>query len=191
MKRNGFTLIELAIALVIIGLLIGTVLKGRAMIEQAKVNRVASDVHGIVAAVYDFQNKYGYLPGDDPNPIPGSGGCTGNGNGLIQGGAEELCAWKDLIASGFISGNVNGTTLTTVAKHSPYGGYYNFYYNNRNGQSGTMVTTYPIPNDVVQELDRKYDDDIYNTGTIQDNVAYPTTTNATVNSATYLYWWAF
>ena len=63
--RKGFTLVELSIVLVIIGLLIGGVLKGKSMIDNAKVKRIKSDIDGIVAATYGYQDKYGFLPGDD------------------------------------------------------------------------------------------------------------------------------
>ena len=192
MKRNGFTLIELAIALVIIGLLIGTVLKGRAMIEQAKVNRVASDVHGIVAAVDTFQNRYGYLPSDIPSTanitlknVPTS--CyPANSYGYIR---NNKCAWQELISSGLVSGNIN----TGTGPSSPYGNPYTFGYGN--GQSGTVSGTYIqsnyIPNTTVGELDRKYDDGIYNTGDIQDYQGKYPAQGGAVNGRTTMRWWAF
>ena len=67
MKRNqsGFTLIEIAIVLVIIGLLLGGVLKGQELVNSAKVKSLANDFKNIPALIYGYQDKYRALPGDD------------------------------------------------------------------------------------------------------------------------------
>ena len=66
MKRNanGFTLIEIAIVLVIIGLLWGGVLKGQELITGARVRNLISQQDGIKAAFFGFQDRYLALPGD-------------------------------------------------------------------------------------------------------------------------------
>ena len=64
-KQSGFTLVEIAIVLVIVGLLIGGVLKGQEMITNAKLKRVESDNAGIAAAMFSYQDRYLQLPGDD------------------------------------------------------------------------------------------------------------------------------
>ncbi|MEM0326942.1 MAG: prepilin-type N-terminal cleavage/methylation domain-containing protein [Desulfurococcaceae archaeon] len=63
---RGFTLVELAIVLVIIGIILGGILKGQELIFNAKVKRLQSQVKEMMAAVYTYYDKYGYLPGDDP-----------------------------------------------------------------------------------------------------------------------------
>ena len=63
--QSGFTLVEIAIVLVIIGLLLGGVLKGQEMITNAKVSKVENDYKGITAAILAYQDRYGVLPGDD------------------------------------------------------------------------------------------------------------------------------
>lgn len=62
--QRGFTLIEIAIVLVIIGLLLGGVLKGQELINQAKIKNVANDLNGVSVAVYAYQDRYKRLPGE-------------------------------------------------------------------------------------------------------------------------------
>lgn len=91
-SQNGFTLVELAIALMVIGLLIGGVLKGQELIENAKITATIRQIKAYDAAAMIFRNTYGALPGDikRPNRIPNCTndndmicGTAGNGNGKI------------------------------------------------------------------------------------------------------------
>ncbi len=66
--QSGFTLVEIAIVLVIIGLLLGGVLKGQELIENGRVKNAAADMNGISAAYNSYLDRYRRLPGDDgPN----------------------------------------------------------------------------------------------------------------------------
>ncbi|MCS5597318.1 MAG: prepilin-type N-terminal cleavage/methylation domain-containing protein [Alphaproteobacteria bacterium] len=77
-SEKGFTLVELAVVMIIIGLLIGGVLKGQELIKSAKVTSTISQVKGIDAATSTFQDIYAGLPGDLASPGTRLPGCTGN-----------------------------------------------------------------------------------------------------------------
>ena len=104
-KQTGFTLIELAIVLVIIGLLLGGVLRGQELINSAKVKNMARDFQNVQVYIYGYQDKFKALPGDDAAAVAHLGATAiqagvGAGNGLIAG------AWD---------GGTNGTAPTTEA----------------------------------------------------------------------------
>ena len=95
-KQSGFTLIELAIVLVSIGLLLGGVLKGQELINSARVKNMASDFKNTQVYVYGYQDRFRALPGDDRQANAHTGGTTATtggavGNGLIEG------AWNSVI----------------------------------------------------------------------------------------------
>jgi prepilin-type N-terminal cleavage/methylation domain-containing protein len=92
--QKGFTLIEIAIVLVIIGLLLGGVLKGQELINSAKVKGLANEFRGVSTALYAYQDKYRAIPGDDKFAVDATNGhlatsgstvINGNGNGAIDG----------------------------------------------------------------------------------------------------------
>ena len=92
-NQKGFTLVEIAIVLVIIGLLLGGILKGQEMITQAKIKNVVADFSGISAAYYGYQDRYRAIPGDDLNAATRwSGATAGNGNGVVGGKYNATCA---------------------------------------------------------------------------------------------------
>lgn len=120
-KKNGFTLVELAIALMVIGLLIGGVLKGQELIENAKITATIRQIKAYDTAAMIFSNSYGALPGDIKHPtrIPN---CTddvcvnpGDGNGKIDSmhaglPQESLNFFTHLTKAGMIQGPEGGTS---------------------------------------------------------------------------------
>ena len=139
-KQTGFTLVEIAIVLVIIGLLLGGILKGQEMITQAKIKNVINDFNGITAAVNSYQDRYRALPGDELSAQVAArwtGAFGGDGNGILctaascpaagaaavpaynvaaavpaAGGPETGLFWLHLRLAGFVGGS---TSLTTPA----------------------------------------------------------------------------
>lgn len=102
-KSLGFTLIELSVVLVIIGLLIGGVLKGQALIDNAKVKNMANDFRAIQTQIYAYQDKFKALPGDDGAAVDhlGVGAGNGDGDGVIEGAynaaaGESFQMWRHL-----------------------------------------------------------------------------------------------
>src|ERR1700756_2788750 len=91
--KSGFTLIEMSIVLVIIGLIIGGILTGQDLINAAAIRAQISQIEKYNTAVNTFYGKYGYLPGDIPDPQASSFGFSprgtltgqGDGNGIIEG----------------------------------------------------------------------------------------------------------
>ena len=174
--QKGFTLVEIAIVMVIIGLLLGGVLKGQQMIANAKIKSLVNHAQGLSAAIYSYQDRYKALPGDDPKAttnLPGaSGGClaanlgNGNGNGQIT---EYFAAPQQLACAGLITGTYNGTSDNIL---SPYGTVVYIYYQALQGKTGNILRYDNLPADVAQALDTMLDDGVYNTGSIRASADY-------------------
>ncbi len=137
-QQSGFTLVEIAIVLVIIGLLLGGVLQGQQLIENSRVRSATNSMDGISAGMFSYQDRYGRLPGDDgpTATIQGRAGpwttlTGGNTNGLVDGavgltfapaaGNEPALFFQHLKAAGFIAGDA---TLGAAAAlpQNPWGG---------------------------------------------------------------------
>lgn len=130
-SQYGFTLVETAIALVIIGVLIGVVLSGQELIENGQINTTIKQMSSLESAIKSFKSTYGTLPGDiqDPTRIRNcsTGFCytSGNGDGMIGGvnvtvGNENNAMWLHLAAAELIAGidmnsSWTGTDLTAVS----------------------------------------------------------------------------
>ena len=116
--QKGFTLVEIAIVLVIIGLLLGGILKGQEMITQAKIKNAIADFSGVSAAYFGYQDRYRATPGDDGAATRwGAAVIAGNNDRVLGGTYKEACPaaavagtpetclwWEHLRRSGFVSG---------------------------------------------------------------------------------------
>ena len=114
--QAGFTLVEIAIVLVIIGLLLGGILKGQEMITQAKIKNIVNDMNGMSAAIYSYQDRYRALPGDELNATTvgrwGAAAFGGDGNGTLCRGA---CEGPPLVANAYNIAPATPTATTTEA----------------------------------------------------------------------------
>jgi prepilin-type N-terminal cleavage/methylation domain-containing protein len=186
-RQNGFTLIEIAIVLVIIGLLLGGVLKGQELITGARVRNLIQQQDGVKAAYFGFLDRYRALPGDYSSAtanIPGTTG-QGDGDGQIEGGAtapvESILAWEHLAKAGFINGSYvySGAVAPSDSSNAknPYAGYMQLIFDGVYGATGTGAATRHnlktgpnIPVEIVAEVDRKVDDGAPGTGAFQFSV---------------------
>lgn len=115
--QRGFSLVELSIVLVILGLLTGGVLGGRSLIKAAELRAVTTELQGWQTAVNTFRSKYMAVPGDMRNAAQFWPGLTnnGNGDGVITFSSygmapphEYFLAWQHLALSGLIAGTYTG-----------------------------------------------------------------------------------
>ena len=134
-QQSGFTLVEIAIVLVIIGLLLGGILKGQELINSAKVKNLANDFRTIPTFIYAYQDKFRSLPGDDNSVVthvgasgtPASTGALGNGvieNSPLSSTAthESFLFWQHVRLANLAA----GPTATGDADYRPknsVGGY--------------------------------------------------------------------
>jgi prepilin-type N-terminal cleavage/methylation domain-containing protein len=166
-RQSGFTLIEIAIVLVIIGLLLGGILKGQELITSARVRNIIAQLEGTQAAVNGFQDRYRALPGDFRAAAAQISGASqdGDGDGVIEGPAEAIAVWDHLSHAGFINGTYtyNATEGPTTTPNNPWGARLQLINDDEYADAAptprTNLKTGPqIPVDILAEIDRKIDD---------------------------------
>lgn len=176
-KQHGFSLLELAIALAVLAILAGGVLKGRELLNSARVQATLTDIASIETALSAFQARYSALPGDFvAASAAGLGNTPGNGNGLIDG--DESCAvFTHLQLSGFVQGNYlagsdqTGNCTNESNMENQFSGRY-LLSNTLQGPNSrenaiTLLLGESIPVSQLAEIDRKLDDGNPMRGAIQ------------------------
>ena len=133
-KQSGFTLVEIAIVLVIIGLLLAGVLKGQELIENSKIKSIVNDMKAVQAAYNGYLDRYKAIPGDETLATAAArgwgasaAGGGGNEHGVLlitaaqtfANGGEQRPFWRALRASGLITGDPTGAAgAAGLPKHA-------------------------------------------------------------------------
>ncbi len=179
-KQSGFTLVEIAIVLVIVGLLLGAVLKGQELIFNSKVKATFNLSREISAAVYGYQDRYKQLPGDDSlaaTRFPGAAPLPRNGNsdgyiawgGDCRAGAQagENCeALYHLRLAGFLTGT------GTAGAPAPFGGTSSpassaVFFPNSGSSPVLGLSPSGLTHKIMSAIDTSYDDGVPGTGTVR------------------------
>lgn len=185
-KQSGFTLIEIAIVLVIIGLLLGGVLKGQELINSAKVKNIATDFRNVPVYIYGYQDKFRALPGDDANPASHVGasavlavnaGSGVTGNGTLDGGwddsgkSETHVFWQHIRMAGLAAGPTDDPGTNDIHPLNAMGGKIGVtsaINSPITGLKGSfIVCSDGIPGKFAKQLDIQLDDGKTNSGSMQ------------------------
>ncbi len=199
-RQAGFTLVEIAIVLVIIGLLLGGILKGQEMITQARIKNVINDFNGITAAYASYQDRYRAIPGDDPGAqarwtLPPANSGNANGDGGLAGNYNDPTAaaepetrlfWWHLRQAGFIPG---ATAPPAVASNQPTNAVSGMIGVQTGagaatmGLAGLIVCSANMPDKIAIAVDTQTDDQASNTGSLR--AALQTASNQAIGAATF------
>ncbi|BAU24086.1 hypothetical protein THC_1726 [Caldimicrobium thiodismutans] len=134
-RAKGFTLVELAIVLVIIGIILGAVLKGQELIANARAKRVQNDLRGLEAIIWTYYDRRGNLPGDT------------NNDGIID---DPTNATAELVAQGLLPNGTNGI------RHA-FGGNFTIGNFTTNNATFNAITIDNIPSFAAQMIDTSID----------------------------------
>ena len=197
--QKGFTLVEIAIVLVIIGLLLGGILKGQEMITQAKIKNVVNDFNGITAAVNSYQDRYRALPGDDLNAgtrWTGTASGTGDGQYSCTGGYKSTAPaapantdecnlfWQHLRLAGFVAGSTAAAAGGTQPNNAANG--IMGVQTSGMGFVSNIICTSNLPDKIAIAVDVQMDDGSPGGGQIRGSLQTepnPTVTSTNTTSA--------
>ena len=186
-QQSGFTLVEIAIVLVIIGLLLGGILKGQELINSAKVKNLANDFRVVPTYIYAYQDKFKALPGDDAGVVAHLGPVTpaptpGNGNGVIDGAVftggggnptgEALQFWQHVRVANLAAGPTDPADPTYVPTNAVGGKISVSSMSSGQPWIGGMTGTYQVCSrgilgKFVKQLDIQMDDGQPDTGSMR------------------------
>ena len=184
-KPSGFTLVEVAIVLVIIGLMLGGVLKGQELINSAKVKNLAGDFRNIPVFIYGYQDKFRALPGDDAAATTHvTASRSGDGNGVIDGKWNDLAAtdseafnfWQHIRLAGLSPGSTDRSNADYIPKNASSGkigvqsgSASNPSIKDKDGnpiRGSYIICSDNIPGKLVKQLDTAMDDGNIGTGSM-------------------------
>lgn len=176
-QQSGFTLVEIAIVLVIIGLLLGGVLKGAELVENAKVRKAVNEFNGTTAAYYSYQDRYSRVPGDDGRTLAAlqarggnwanlTASSVGNRDGILYaregwtfvGAGEGDAFWNQLRAAGFVNGDLTLTAREALPNNT-FGGLMGITSSSiNNNLNGLKICMSQVPGKHAVSLDSQLDD---------------------------------
>jgi len=167
-RQQGFTLIEIAIVLVIIGVLLGGILKGQEMLTQGKIRAIEKELDGVAVAILGYRDRYKALPGDDLlASTRWTNTPTGNSDGVILGGfnsstatEESFFAWQHLRHAGLVGGDA----LTGKQPINTAGGITGIQ---NDTQLGTVVCASNLSAKIANAIDAQQDDGLPDKGSIR------------------------
>lgn len=178
-RQRGFTLVEIAIVLVIIALLMSGILNSRSVIRHAQTKDIIKAVGDIATAAQQFHDRYGAWPGDLATSIAAlpdlTPACVGNGNGVIDTGIESTCASEELIRATMLRGDagtpitLNGTVVLSLTNRTFAATLPNLATLPANWIN--LVRIQRIDCDIALQLDRATDDGDLITGNFRTGTA--------------------
>jgi prepilin-type N-terminal cleavage/methylation domain-containing protein len=174
-NRKGFTLVEMALVLVIIGIILGAVLKGQEIIKTAKYKRLYNTYRELIAATYTYYDKYQAYPGDDNTAqTRWPTAANGNANGYVDGAGGA----GNVFCTTAVAGQTAGANGRIAPKHV-FGGGIGVIRTSTIFGAGTWNKPFAVcfqnlTNETASWLDTSYDDGVYNTGSIRGNGDYMT-----------------
>ena len=195
--QTGFTLVEVAIVLVVVGLLLGGILKGQEMITQARIKNIANDFNGVTAAYFAYMDRYKAVPGDDVNASARwSAVINGGSDGRISGTygvsspptlaqanvdnsqGEAWNFWWHLRSAGFVAGPTAGQAAWTQPSNA-VGGIVGVQTDAMTALTGVVLCSSNVPDKVAAAVDTQIDDQRSNAGQMMAYQMAATDTAAT------------
>lgn len=175
---QGFTLVETAIVLAVIGIVLVSVLQGRSMIANAEYKSFRNSLATHAEAFRIFRERYNALPGDFSEADERLGSDVASdgeqGNGVIDDGVscsaathESCLAWQHLRAAGLIGGDPTLTGTAAQPEH-PYAGRFSAFFTGSqgNGEFGHKILIEGVPVEIARRIDEDIDDAQCNDGRV-------------------------
>jgi len=201
-SQSGFTLVEIAIVLVIIGLLLAGVFKGQELIVSARVKSLANEIKAVSAAYYSYQDRFRAIPGDDSGAIarlgavvngvtvinaPPADGLIGTGQWIgaaaPAAGNQSSLFWNHTRAAGLLTGN--GSVGNSPNAAGGVLGVTSIRVMATINSGTTFICSSGFEGRIAGFLDTNLDDGVSTTGAMQGAVGTPVAVG-TASAASYL-----
>jgi prepilin-type N-terminal cleavage/methylation domain-containing protein len=147
-KEAGFTLVEIAIVLVVIGLLLGAILAGQEVVLNGQIRNTVNEYNNVASAVFVYQDRYRQIPGDDSTAAarwPGTNAVGGNGDRQIDGTWDATAAVAGTSEGGIFWHHLRNDELVAGARDSTAAGAFALPLNAFNGEIGVQEGAFGAP----------------------------------------------